>query len=58
MRLVSARRDPDLVDGAPEAIAGMRVVMACFSGAAASRGPDEDQPQVIPKLVREFVHRA
>jgi len=28
MRLVSARRDTDLVDRAPEAIAAMRVVMA------------------------------
>jgi hypothetical protein len=27
MRFISARRDADFVDGAPKAIAGMRVVM-------------------------------
>jgi len=29
MRFISARRDADLVERAPKAIAGMRVVVAC-----------------------------
>lgn len=56
MRFVSARRDPDLVEGAPKAVAGMRVVMACVGGALARGGADEDQPQVIPELIGKFVH--
>ena len=54
MRLVSARRDADLVDRPPEAIAETRVVMAGIGGALAGGGADEDQAQVILKLVGEF----
>ena len=43
MRFISARRDADLVDRAPEAIAGMRVVMAFVGGSLAGGGADEDQ---------------
>ncbi len=43
MRLISARRDPDLVDRAPEAIAGMRVVMTFVGGSPTGSGADEDQ---------------
>jgi hypothetical protein len=54
MRLISARRDADLVDRAPKAIAGMRVVMACVGGSLAGSGADEDEAQMILKLVRQF----
>jgi len=43
MRFVSARRDADLMDGAPEAIAGTGVVMACLGGALSGGGADEDE---------------
>ncbi len=43
MRLISARRDADLVDRAPKAIAGMRVVMTDVGGSLAGSGADEDQ---------------
>jgi len=56
MRLISARRDADLVDRAPKAIAGMRVVMAFVGGSLAGGGADEDQSQLILKLVGEFFH--
>ena len=51
MRFVSARRDSDLMDGAPKAIAGMRVVMACVGLSAVQPRPHEDQPQIVAKLV-------
>jgi hypothetical protein len=57
MRLISARRDADLVDRAPEAIAGMRVVVADVGRALAGGGADEDQAQIILKQVRKFFHR-
>jgi len=57
MRCVSARRDADLVQRAPKAIAGMRVVMAEVGGAPARGGADEDQSQMVLKLVRKLFHR-
>ena len=57
MRLVSARCYADLVDRAPKAIAGMRVVMACVGGPLSSSGADEDQSQMILKLVRKLFYR-
>jgi hypothetical protein len=56
MRFVKARRQADLMDGAPKAIAGMRIVMAHFGGSRASRGADEDQSQIVLKLIWEFFH--
>ena len=50
-RLVSARRDADLVDGAPEAIAGTGVVVAEVSGALSGGGADEDEAEVRLELV-------
>jgi hypothetical protein len=58
MRLVSARRDADLVNRAPKAIAGMRVVMAQIGRPLSGSGADEDQPKMFPKLVRKFFQRA
>jgi hypothetical protein len=57
MRFVSARRDADLVERAPKAIAGMRVVMAFVGGSLAGGSADEDEAQVILELVRKFLHR-
>src|SRR6266851_406204 len=54
MRLISARRYPDLVDRAPKAIAGMRVVMTQVGGSLAGSGADENQAEMILKLVRKF----
>ena len=57
MRFISARRDADLVDRAPKAIAGMRVIVAFVGGPLAGSGTDEDQSQMILKLVRKFFQR-
>ena len=54
MRLVSARRDADLMDRAPEAIAGMRVIMSEIGRALARGRADEDQSQAILQLVGKF----
>jgi hypothetical protein len=54
MRLVAARRDADLVDRAPEAIAGTGVVMACRGRALAGGGADEHEAEVRLELVGEF----
>ena len=54
MRRVPARRDADLVEREPEAIAGMRVVMAEVGGPLARGGADEDEAEVGLKLVGEF----
>jgi hypothetical protein len=43
MRFISARRDADLVDRAPKAIAGMRIVMTYVGGSLAGGGADEDE---------------
>jgi hypothetical protein len=42
VRRIPARRDADLVQRAPEAIAGMRVVVAEIGGALPGGGADED----------------
>jgi hypothetical protein len=57
MRLVSARRYADLVNCAPKAIAGMRVVMAQVGRPLSGSGADEDQSQLIPKLVGKHFQR-
>ena len=57
MRLVLARRDADLVDRAPEAIAGMRVVVAEVGGPLARGGADEDEAQARLKLVGKSFQR-
>ena len=54
MRRVPARRDADLVDRAPEPIAGMRVVVAEVSRSLARGGADEDEAEMGLKLVGEF----
>jgi hypothetical protein len=54
MRLVSARRDADLVDRAPKAIARTRVVMAQVGRALSGGGADEDEAQVAFKLIGKF----
>jgi len=51
MRLVLARCESDLMDRAPEAVAGMRIIMAFVGRPLTSSGADEDQFQVIPKQV-------
>jgi hypothetical protein len=56
MRLISARRDADLVDRAPKAIAGMRVVVTYIGGSLAGGGADEDEAQMFLKLVRKVLH--
>jgi hypothetical protein len=56
MRLISARRDADVVDRAPKAIAGMRVIVAEVGGSPAGSGADEYQSQMGLKEVREAVH--
>ncbi len=57
MRFIPARRDADLVERAPKAIAGMRIVVTDVGGSLAGGGADEDQAQVRLKLVRKFFHR-
>jgi hypothetical protein len=57
MRLVSARGYADLVERAPKTITAMRVVMAYVSRPLSSSGADEDQSQLIPKLVRKHFQR-
>ena len=57
MRLVSARRYADLVNCAPKAIAGMRVVMAQVGRPLSGSGADEDQSKMLLNLVRKSFHR-
>ena len=57
MRLVSARRDADLVDRAPEAIAGMGVVMAQVGRPPAGSSANEDQSQMLLKLIGKSFQR-
>jgi hypothetical protein len=57
MRRVSARRDADLVERAPEAIAGMRVVMAEVGRPLTCGGADEDEAEVMLELVGKFFQR-
>jgi len=56
MRLIAARRDSDRVDRAPEAISGMRVVMAEVCGTLPGSGADEDEAEMKLELVGEAVH--
>ena len=56
MRLIAAVRDADLMQRAPEAIAGMRVIMADVSRPLACGGADEDKAEVGTELVGKFVH--
>ena len=53
-RLEAARRDADLVDRAPEPVAGMRVVVAEIGRSLAGGGADEDEAEVGLELVGEF----
>ena len=55
VRLISSRRDPGLVQRAPEAVAGMRVVVPEFGGTRARGGADEDDAKAGAKLVGEAV---
>ena len=57
MRFVSPRRDADLMDRAPEAIAGMRVVMAQLGRPLAGGGADEDEAETVLQLVGKFFQR-
>ena len=56
MRRIPARRDADLVNRAPEAIAGMRVVMAHIGRPRTCRRADEDEAKIMLELVRKFFH--
>jgi len=56
MRLIEPRRDADRVDRAPEAVAGMRVIVAEVSGPLGGGGADEDEAEVGLELVGEAVH--
>ena len=58
MRLISAWRDADLVDRAPEAVAGTGVVMAYVGGSLSGGGADEYEAQVRLKLVGELFQLA
>jgi hypothetical protein len=51
VRFVPSRRDADLVERAPKAIAGMRVVMANVCRPLSGSGADEDQSKMFLKLV-------
>lgn len=50
--------DPDLVQGAPEAIARMGVVVPHAGGSCAGGGADEDEAEVGAELVGEAVRGA
>jgi hypothetical protein len=54
IRRVPARRDADLLECAPKAIAGMRVVMAEVGRTLGSGGADKDEAEVRLELVGEF----
>lgn len=54
-RLIAPRRDPGLMDRAPEAVAGMGIVVPEFSRARRGGGADEDEAEVGTELVGEAV---
>ena len=54
-RLIPPRRDAGLMDRAPEAVAGMGVVMPELGRARAGRGADEDEAEIGTELVGEAV---
>lgn len=57
MRLVSSRRNANLMDRAPKAVAGMRIIVAQVGRPLSGSSADEDQPQTILQLVGEFFQR-
>lgn len=54
-RLIAPRRDAGLMDRAPEAVAGMGVVVPELGRARAGSGADEDEAEVGKELVGEAV---
>ncbi len=56
-RFVKARRQADLMDRAPKAIAGVRVVVAHVGRPRTCGGADEDQSQILLKLIRKLFGR-
>lgn len=54
-RLIPPRRDPGLMDRAPEAVAGMGVVVPELGRPRAGGGADEDEAKVGTELVGEAV---
>jgi len=54
-RLITPRRDAGLMDRAPEAVAGMGVVVPEFGRARRGGGADEDEAEVGAELVGEAV---
>lgn len=54
-RLIAPRRDPGLMDRAPEAVAGMGVIVPELGRARRSGGADEDEAEVGAELVGEAV---
>lgn len=50
-RLIAPRRNPGLMDRAPEAVAGMGVVVPEFGRARRGGGADEDEAEVGTELV-------
>jgi hypothetical protein len=57
-RLIPPRRDPGLMDRAPEAVAGMGVIVSEFSRARRGGGADEDEAEVGAEKVGEAVEDA
>src|SRR6266851_7115916 len=56
MRLIEPRREPDRVDRTPEAVAGMRIIVAEIRRPLPGGGADKDETQIVLKLVGEAVH--
>jgi hypothetical protein len=56
MRLIEPRRDADRMNRAPEAVAGMRIVVAEIGGTLSGSGADKDEAEVRLELVGEAVH--
>src|SRR5260221_14238402 len=56
MRLIEPRREPDRMDRAPEAVAGMRIIVAEIRRPLPGGGADKDESQIVLKLVGEAVH--
>ena len=57
-RLMTPRRDPDLMQCAPEAVAGMSVVVPDTGGASAGRRANEDEAEVGAKLIGQAMGMA
>lgn len=56
-RLIAARRDPGLMERAPEAVAGVGIVVPECGRARRGGGADEDEAEVGTEEVREAVGR-